>query len=199
MQGSVITRRGFLEASVAFAALAERSVLAENAPAAAKRGIRVLFLGTGASGWDPKWAEKNENARRQSSVLLEGKVLVDFTQCSFDKLPKDSRPEVLFQTAYSCCGSDFVHGEVGVFDGTGGIALSTDRYRKLKGEFIALVIAVRAESKYKSTTVDLRVVPAASHDQNEENAYSRKQQTCSFWHYSHVLVTPFFDFRFATK
>ena len=98
MQGSVITRRGFLEASVAFAALAERSVLAENAPAAAKRGIRVLFLGTGASGWDPKWAEKNENARRQSSVLLEGKVLIDFTQCSFDKLPQDCHPEVLFQT-----------------------------------------------------------------------------------------------------
>ena len=98
MQGSVITRRGFLGASVAFAALAERSVSAENAPAAAKRGIRVLFLGTGASGWDPKWAEKNANARRQSSVLLEGKVLVDFTQCSFDKLPQDCHPEVLFQT-----------------------------------------------------------------------------------------------------
>ena len=98
MQGSVITRRGFLGASVAFAALAERSVSAENVPAAAKRGIRVLFLGTGASGWDPKWAEKNENARRQSSVLLEGKVLIDFTQCSFDKLPQDCHPEVLFQT-----------------------------------------------------------------------------------------------------
>ena len=98
MQGSVITRRGFLGASVAFAALAERSVSAENAPAAAKRGIRVLFLGTGASGWDPKWAEKNENARRQSSVLLEGRVLIDFTQCSFDKLPQDCHPEVLFQT-----------------------------------------------------------------------------------------------------
>ena len=98
MQGSVITRRGFLGASVAFAALAERSVSAGNAPAAAEGGIRVLFLGTGASGWDPKWAEKNANARRQSSVLLEGKVLIDFTQCSFDKLPQDCHPEVLFQT-----------------------------------------------------------------------------------------------------
>ena len=97
MQGSVITRRGFLGSSVAFAALAERSVLAENA-LAEEGGIRVLFLGTGASGWDPTWAEKNANARRQSSVLLEGKVLIDFTQCSFDKLPQDCHPEVLFQT-----------------------------------------------------------------------------------------------------
>lgn len=98
MNGSVITRRGFLGASVAFAALAERSVSAEDAPAASEGGIRVLFLGTGASGWDPKWAEGNANARRQSSVLLDGKVLIDFTQCAFDKLPKDCHPEVLFQT-----------------------------------------------------------------------------------------------------
>jgi hypothetical protein len=72
--------------------------LSGEAPAAAEGGIRVLFLGTGAAGWDPKRADKDANARRQSSVLLDGKVLVDFTQCSFDKLPKDSRPEVLFQT-----------------------------------------------------------------------------------------------------
>lgn len=98
MKGSVITRRGFLGASAAFAALAERSVSAEDMSVVSEGGIRVLFLGTGASGWDPKWAEKNENARRQSSVLLDGKVLIDFTQCSFDKLPKDCHPEVLFQT-----------------------------------------------------------------------------------------------------
>ena len=98
MNGSVITRRGFLGASAAFAALAERSVSAEDAPAASEGGIRVLFLGTGAAGWDPKWAEENANARRQSSVLLDGKVLIDFTQCAFDKLPKDCHPEVLFQT-----------------------------------------------------------------------------------------------------
>ena len=94
---SVITRRGFLGASAAFAALAERSVSAEDAPSASEGGIRVLFLGTGAAGWDPKWAEENANARRQSSVLLDGKVLIDFTQCAFDKLPKVCHPEVLFQ------------------------------------------------------------------------------------------------------
>ena len=61
-------------------------------------GIRVRFLGSGASGWKPEWARKNPNMRRQSSVLLDGKVLIDFTKCSFDLLPKECRPEVLFQT-----------------------------------------------------------------------------------------------------
>jgi hypothetical protein len=36
--------------------------------------------------------------RRQSRVLLENRALIDFTRCSFDMLPKDCRPEVLFQT-----------------------------------------------------------------------------------------------------
>ena len=61
-------------------------------------GIRVLFLGSGASGWKPEWAEKKPHMRRQSSVLIEGKVLIDFTSCGFDKMPKDCRPEALFQT-----------------------------------------------------------------------------------------------------
>ena len=36
--------------------------------------------------------------RRQSSVLIENRVLIDFTMCSFDRLPADCRPEVLFLT-----------------------------------------------------------------------------------------------------
>ena len=61
-------------------------------------GIRVRFLGTGAAGWKPEWAAKNPHMRRQSSVLLENKVLIDFTTCSFDKMPEGCKPEVLFQT-----------------------------------------------------------------------------------------------------
>ena len=64
----------------------------------APRGIRVRFLGSGASGWNPEWTITRPNMRRQSSVLLDGKVLIDFTACSFDKLPEGCRPEVLFQT-----------------------------------------------------------------------------------------------------
>ena len=43
-------------------------------------------------------AKKNPHYRRQSSVLIENKVLIDFTMCSFDMLPTDCHPEVLFQT-----------------------------------------------------------------------------------------------------
>lgn len=64
----------------------------------ARGGIRVRFLGSGASGWNPEWAKANPHMRRQSSVLLDGRALIDFTSCSFDMLPKDCRPEVLFQT-----------------------------------------------------------------------------------------------------
>ena len=61
-------------------------------------GLKVRFLGSGASGWKAEWAQSNPHMRRQSSVLLDGKALVDFTSCSFDKLPEGCRPEVLFQT-----------------------------------------------------------------------------------------------------
>ena len=66
-------------------------------PISKESGIRVRFLGSGAAGWKPELA-KNPHTRRQSSVLIENKVLIDFTMCSFDKLPAGCRPEVLFQT-----------------------------------------------------------------------------------------------------
>jgi len=72
--------------------------VADEAPVAAGRGIRVRFLGSGASSWKPEWAVKNPHMRRQSSVLLDNRVLIDFTNCSFDLLPAGCRPEALFQT-----------------------------------------------------------------------------------------------------
>ncbi len=62
------------------------------------RGIKIRFLGSGAASWKPEWAVDKPHMRRQSSVLLEDRVLIDFTMCSFDKLPEGCRPEVLFQT-----------------------------------------------------------------------------------------------------
>ena len=96
-----MTRRGFMEgaalaaAGCATAGCATDAVVAGSASA---RGIKVRFLGTGAAGWKPEWAERKPHMRRQSSVLLDGRVLIDFTMCSFDKLPDGCRPEVLFQT-----------------------------------------------------------------------------------------------------
>ena len=91
------TRKEFIVATAAFASL--RGAVADHAVTGnAERGIRVRFLGSGAAGWKPEWAKKNPNMRRQSSVLLENKVLIDFTNSAFDMLPAGCRPEVLFQT-----------------------------------------------------------------------------------------------------
>ena len=108
-----ISRRNFIVSSTALTAMAgcmatkpaAQDVVpaAPAAPAPAQEmstesGIRVRFLGSGAAGWKPEMAKKNPHFRRQSSVLLENKVLIDFTMCSFDMLPTDCHPEVLFQT-----------------------------------------------------------------------------------------------------
>ncbi|MBP5320746.1 MAG: MBL fold metallo-hydrolase [Kiritimatiellae bacterium] len=90
----MITRRAFLTATAAFAAT--NRLFAEEAENG--RGIRVRFLGSGAAGWNPETLKAHPHARRQSSVLLENKVLIDFTRCSFDLLPEGIHPEVLFQT-----------------------------------------------------------------------------------------------------
>ena len=83
----------------ALSGCASEDSLAMAAPAAeGPRGIRLRFLGSGASGWKKEWAEKNPNTRRQTSALLDNRVLIDFTMCSFDKLPEGCRPEALFQT-----------------------------------------------------------------------------------------------------
>ena len=97
-----MTRRGFVE-GLALAATgcvtASRPIDGVETPASVDgRGIKVRFLGTGASGWKPEWATGNPNMRRQSSVLLDDRVLIDFTMCGFDKMPDGCRPEVLFQT-----------------------------------------------------------------------------------------------------
>ena len=91
------TRKEFIAAAAAFASV--KGVVADHAGTGnAERGIRVRFLGSGAAGWKPEWAKRNPHMRRQSSVLLENKVLIDFTGCSFDMLPAGCHPEVLFQT-----------------------------------------------------------------------------------------------------
>ena len=105
-----VSRRSFLVSSTALAAVAGCTAAKANGkteglpaqfspdlPISKESGIRVRFLGSGAAGWRPEWA-KNPYARRQSSVLIENKVLIDFTMCSFDKLPEGCHPEVLFQT-----------------------------------------------------------------------------------------------------
>ena len=100
-----ISRRNFIVSSTALTAMAGCMATKPADKAAApeqeistESGIRVRFLGSGAAGWKPEWAKKNPHMRRQSSVLIENRVLIDFTMCSFDMLPTDCHPDVLFQT-----------------------------------------------------------------------------------------------------
>ena len=96
--GIMTTRRSFIAASTAFAAAGISSEGRSATQAETeKRGIHVRFLGSGAAGWQKEWAQ-NPHHRRPSSVLLDGKALIDFTNCAFDMLPAGAKPEVLFQT-----------------------------------------------------------------------------------------------------
>ena len=99
------SRREFIKGAAAFAVcsrvFAEEDAAAVLPPPVEKEAgarIRVRFLGSGAAGWKASWAEKHPFRRRQSSALLDGRALIDFTECSFDLLPEGCRPEVLFQT-----------------------------------------------------------------------------------------------------
>lgn len=91
-----MTRKEFLVSSAAFAVSCNTSVLAQSGEEA--RGIRVRFLGCGAAGWKAEWPTTKPNMRRNSSVLLENRVLIDFSESVFDRLPQGCQPEALFQT-----------------------------------------------------------------------------------------------------
>lgn len=91
----MMTRKEFILSATALAAAGSCQGANVGVPT---RGIHVRFLGSGAAGWKPEWVATKPHMRRQSSVLLENRVLIDFTMCAFDKLPEGCRPEALFQT-----------------------------------------------------------------------------------------------------
>jgi len=90
-----------LEAEAAIPALVNAvsadAKAAEDAPVASAERIKVRFLGTGAADWkepDPKTGE----FRRNSSVLINGELLIDFTQKAGEMLPKGFVPSAIFYT-----------------------------------------------------------------------------------------------------
>ncbi len=60
------------------------------------KGLRVRFLGTGAADWNGK--DSRGEHRRLSSILLDNRILVDFTQSDRDMLPEGCAPKVIFYT-----------------------------------------------------------------------------------------------------
>ena len=59
-------------------------------------GLRVRFLGTGAADW--KGPDERGEYRRLSSVLLDDRILIDFTPTDEDMLPEGCKPECIFYT-----------------------------------------------------------------------------------------------------
>lgn len=62
-----------------------------------ENGIRVRFLGTGVGPMGAKGDESGD-WRRHTSILLDGRVLVDYTAINRETLPSGCRPEAVFYT-----------------------------------------------------------------------------------------------------
>ena len=58
--------------------------------------LRMRFLGTGAADWNGR--DERGELRRLSSVLLDSKVLIDFTPTDEDMIPTGVKPEAIFYT-----------------------------------------------------------------------------------------------------
>jgi len=58
--------------------------------------LTVRFLGTGAADWNGQ--DERGELRRLSSILLDGRVLIDFTSSDADMLPEDFKAENIFYT-----------------------------------------------------------------------------------------------------
>jgi len=89
------SRREFLSGAAAFGALCAAGADSETAAEKGDR-MKVRFLGTGAADW--RGRDKRGELRRLTSILVDGRILVDFTSSDKDMLPKESRPEVVFYT-----------------------------------------------------------------------------------------------------
>ena len=64
---------------------------------AGKEDLLVRFLGTGAADWNG--VDERGELRRLSSVLLDNRVLIDFTQSDSDMLPSGfKQPDAVFYT-----------------------------------------------------------------------------------------------------
>lgn len=60
------------------------------------KDIKIRFLGTGAADW--KQPNENGEYRRLTSILIDDKILIDFTPTDRDMLPKRCKPKTIFYT-----------------------------------------------------------------------------------------------------
>ena len=60
------------------------------------RHLLIRFLGTGAADW--KGPDERGEHRRLSSILVDNRVLIDYTSTARDMIPQGINPEIIFYT-----------------------------------------------------------------------------------------------------
>lgn len=130
-------RRKFLASSAAAVMAANMKVsgaeaLTHLASMPNPNGLKVRFLGTGAADW--KGRDERGELRRRSSVLLDDRILIDFTSDCFDTLPEGVRPDTIF---YTHSHMDHYDVNAAVELGVKYVYLSETWFDKARKEFAA--------------------------------------------------------------
>lgn len=96
--GAAVSAAGVASPAAGMAATAGNAAVSAAGVATPAAGgpLALRFLGTGAADWNGR--DARGELRRLSSVLLDGRILIDFTPTAADMLPEGFRPEALFYT-----------------------------------------------------------------------------------------------------
>ena len=92
-------RRTFLGGMGAAAAVGLATEVGHAVPSAPSgdEGLHVRFLGSGSACWE-KEPRTSKIFRRYSSVLIDGRFLIDYTWMAEDMLPEGCRPDTVIYT-----------------------------------------------------------------------------------------------------
>ena len=101
---------------------------------AGEEDLLVRFIGTGAADWDG--VDERGELRRLSSVLLDNRILIDFTPSGTDMLPAGfKRPDAVF---YTHSHSDHYNAEAAIGTLHAGVAYVGDTWlERAKADFAA--------------------------------------------------------------
>lgn len=93
-------RRTFLGLSATAMLAATQKGVAATLPSGTaeekKEGVHIRFLGTGAADWHGR--DERGELRRLTSILIDNRILIDFTPTDADMLPADCKPQMIFYT-----------------------------------------------------------------------------------------------------
>lgn len=89
-----MTRKDFLKGAVAVSTMTSIPAIAADTQSGTE--LKVRFLGTGAADWCG--VDGRGEYRRLSSILVDDRILVDFTPTAANMIPFGKHPDVIFYT-----------------------------------------------------------------------------------------------------